>query len=80
VPWAKFRGAFRGHHIPDSLMDCKQHEFLELKQGSNTVYKYCKRFIYLAWYGALHVNTDVKKTTLFYKGLCAKIREKLMPF
>jgi hypothetical protein len=31
-------------------------------------------------YGAHHVITDVKKTTLFCKGLCAKIREKLMSF
>jgi predicted ATPase len=31
-------------------------------------------------YGAHHVITDVKKTTLFRKGLCAKIHEKLMSF
>jgi hypothetical protein len=31
-------------------------------------------------YGAHHVIMDVKKTTLFRKGLCAKIHEKLMSF
>jgi hypothetical protein len=61
-------------------MDRKHHEFLDIKQGSGMLYEYCKRFIYLAQYGAQHVDTDVKKTTLFCKGLCAKICEKLMPF
>jgi hypothetical protein len=44
------------------------------------MYEYCKRFIYLAQYGAHHINTDVKKTTLFLRGLYAKIHEQLMPF
>jgi hypothetical protein len=80
VSWAEFREAFREHHIPDGLMDRKQQEFLHLKQGFGTVYEYCKRFIYLVQYGAHHVGTDVKKITLFHKGLCAKIHEQLMPF
>jgi hypothetical protein len=75
VPWAKFRVDFHRHHIPDGLMDRKQQEFLDLKQGSITMYEYCKRFIYLAQYGAHHVDTGVKKIALFCKGLCAKIRE-----
>jgi hypothetical protein len=79
VLWAEFHEAFRGHHIPNGLMDCKQQEFLDLKQGSDTVYEHCKRFIYLALYGVHHVDTDVKKTALFHKGLCAKIRGQLMP-
>jgi hypothetical protein len=44
------------------------------------VYKYYKWFIYLAQYGAHHIDTNAKKTTLFRKGLCAKICEQLMPF
>jgi hypothetical protein len=31
-------------------------------------------------YGAHHVDTDVKKTAMFCKGLCAKIHEQLMSF
>jgi hypothetical protein len=77
---AEFREAFQGHHIPDGIMDCKQHEFLDLKQGSDTVYEYCRRFIYLVQYGVYHVDMDVKKRALFYKGMCAKIHEQLMPF
>jgi hypothetical protein len=30
VPWAKFRTAFRGHHIPAGLMAPKLQEFLHL--------------------------------------------------
>jgi hypothetical protein len=48
VSWAEFHEAFRGHHIPDGLMDRKQQGFLDLKQGLCTMYEYCKRFIYLA--------------------------------
>jgi hypothetical protein len=47
VPWAEFCEAFWGHHIPNGLMDGKQQEFLDLKQGTSTVYVYYKRFIYL---------------------------------
>jgi hypothetical protein len=70
----------REHHILDGLLDYKQQEFLDLKQGSDTVYKYYKKFIYLVQYGAHHIDTDVKKTSLFCMGLCAKICEQLMPF
>jgi hypothetical protein len=48
VSWAEFYEAFRRHHIPNDLMDRKQQEFLDLKQRSNTMHEYCKRFIYLA--------------------------------
>jgi hypothetical protein len=75
VSWALFCEAFCEHHIPDGLMDRKQQEFLDLKQGPGTVYEYCKRFIYLAQYGAYHIDMDTKKTTLFRRGLCAKIHE-----
>jgi hypothetical protein len=80
MSWTEFYKAFLGHHKPNGLMDRKQPEFLDLKQGSDTVYEYFKRFIYLAQYGSHHINTDVKKTVLFRKGICGKIREHLMPF
>jgi hypothetical protein len=44
------------------------------------VYEYYNRFIYLAQYGVHHIDTNEKKTTLFHKGLCAKLHEQLMPF
>jgi hypothetical protein len=37
VEWGEFKAAFRGHHIPASVMDRKLNEFLALTQGSRTV-------------------------------------------
>jgi hypothetical protein len=48
VSRAEFHESFQGYHIPDVLMHRKQQEFLDLKQGSDTMYEYYKRFIYLA--------------------------------
>jgi hypothetical protein len=48
VSWAEFREAFRGHHIPASLMACKLQEFLHLQQGSGSVYEYNKWFNHLS--------------------------------
>jgi hypothetical protein len=48
VLWAKFRQAFRGHHIPAGLMAHKLQEFLHLQQGSGSVYEYSKMFNHLS--------------------------------
>jgi hypothetical protein len=76
VSWVEFHEAFCEHHIPDGLVDRKQQEFLDLKQGSSMVYEYYKRFIYLAQYGLHHIDTDVKKIALFHKELSAKIHDQ----
>jgi hypothetical protein len=44
ITWAEFKQAFKEHHIPKGLMDIKMKEFLALKQGSDTVYEYAKKF------------------------------------
>jgi hypothetical protein len=54
VPWAEFRMAFRGHHIPAGLMARKLHEFLHLQQGSRSVYEYSNKFNHLSQYGSYH--------------------------
>jgi hypothetical protein len=69
MTWAKFRQAFRGHHIPTSLMAHKLQEFLDLQQGSGSVYEYSKRFNHLSQYGSYHTDTDEKKMALFHQGL-----------
>jgi hypothetical protein len=33
----EFWTAFRAHHIPEGLMECKLNEFLALTQGTRTV-------------------------------------------
>jgi hypothetical protein len=80
VTWTEFHEAFHTHHIPEGLMSSKQQEFLELTQGSNNVYEYCKRLNYLTQYGAHHIDIDEKKSALFWKGLSSKLCEQLKLF
>jgi hypothetical protein len=46
-------------------MHRKLAEFLDLHQGSCTVYEYTQEFNNLAQYGGHHVDTDEKKAELF---------------
>jgi hypothetical protein len=80
VPWAEFRTAFRGHHIPAGLMAHKLQEFLHLQQGSSSMYEYSKKFNHLSQYDSYHADTDEKKMSLFCQGLSPVLREHLMLF
>jgi hypothetical protein len=51
----------------------KLAEFLDLRQGSRTVYEYIQEFNNLAQYGIHHVDTDAKKAELFRKGLTIQL-------
>jgi hypothetical protein len=44
-------------------------EFLDLQQGTDNVYKYIRKFNYLAQYGTHHIDTNEKKAELFRRGL-----------
>jgi hypothetical protein len=61
VEWGEFKAAFRGHHIPAGIMDCKLNEFLALTQGSRTVLQYAQAFNDLCQYVGYHADTDEKK-------------------
>jgi hypothetical protein len=80
VPWAEFRTAFRGHHIPAGLIACKVQEFLHLQQGLSSVYGYNKKFNHLSQYGSYHANIDEKKMSLFCQGLHPVLHEHLTLF
>jgi hypothetical protein len=58
-------------------MDRKMREFLALRQGSDTVYRYAQKFNNLCQYGGHHVDTDVKKMKRFRDGLDGKLYELL---
>jgi hypothetical protein len=47
VAWNDFCTAFREHHLPIGTMHRKLWEFLDLQQGTDSVYEYIKRFNYL---------------------------------
>jgi hypothetical protein len=78
VPWGEFRTAFRGHHLSAGTMRRKLAEFLDLRQGSRSVYEYIQEFNNLAQYGSHHVDTDVKKAELFRKGLTIQLQDRLI--
>jgi hypothetical protein len=48
VPWAEFRIAFCGDHIPRVLMTRRLQEFLHLQQGLSSLYEYSKKFNHLS--------------------------------
>jgi hypothetical protein len=50
---------------------------LALKQGSDTVYEYAKKFNALCQYGGHHVDNDAKKIERFRDGLHGDLYERL---
>jgi hypothetical protein len=58
-------------------MDRKMKELLALKQGSDTVYEYAKKFNALCQYGGHHVDNDAKKIERFRDGLHGDLYERL---
>jgi hypothetical protein len=77
ITWAEFKQAFKEHHIAKGLMDRKLKELLALKQGSDTVYEYAKKFNALCQYGGHHVDNDAKKIERFRDGLNGDLYERL---
>jgi hypothetical protein len=67
VSWNEFYTAFRESHISVGIMRCNLWEFLELQQGTDSLYEYIEQFNYLAQYITHHVATDDKTTELFRK-------------
>jgi hypothetical protein len=58
-------------------MDRKMKELLALKQGSDTVYEYAKKFNALCQYGGHHVDNGAKKIERFRDGLHGDLYERL---
>jgi hypothetical protein len=77
IAWAEFKRAFKEHHIPKGLMDIKTKELLALKQGSDTVYGYAKKFNALCQHGVHHVDNDAKKIERFRDGLHRDLYDRL---
>nr|XP_034578675.1 uncharacterized protein LOC117842366 isoform X1 [Setaria viridis] len=79
VSWDEFKTAFRGHHIPEGLMERKLNEFLALTQGSRDVLHYAQAFNDLCRYASYHADTDEKKRDRFRRGLSLELKERLNP-
>ena len=69
ICWEDFKTAFRSYHVPEALVEIKEEEFLNLKQGSMTVCEYHNKFTQLSRYAAGEVVNEAKKDKCFLKGL-----------
>jgi hypothetical protein len=72
--------AFRECCISAGIKRRNLREFLDQRQGTNSVYEYIKKFNYLAQYGTHHVDIDDKKAELFRKGLSLPLQDRLVLF
>ena len=61
ITWQEFKENFRSYHVPLGVVELKQEEFLNLKQGSMSVYEYRNRFTQLSRYAPKEVDSDAKK-------------------
>jgi hypothetical protein len=80
VSWNEFCTPFRERHISAGILHRNPWEFLDLQQGTDSVYEYIKKFNYLAQYGTHHVDVDDKKAELFRKGLSIPFQDRLVQF
>ncbi|KAM0875723.1 hypothetical protein ACQ4PT_036603 [Festuca glaucescens] len=69
ITWEQFVSGFRKEHIPTGILSMKHREFLDLKQGGQSLKDYLNKYNYLARYAPDDVNTDAKKMEQFEHGL-----------
>jgi hypothetical protein len=56
INYQEFRNNFRTHHIPLGVMELKEKEFKDLKQGSMSMREYVTRFTKLSHYAPDNVD------------------------
>jgi len=78
ICWEDFKTAFRSYHVPEALVEIKEEEFLNLKQGSMTVCEYRNKFTQLSRYAPGEVVNDAKKQKRFLKVLNDELQLQLM--
>ena len=61
ICWEDLKTAFRSYHVPEGLVEIKEVEFLNLKQGSMMVCEYRNKFTQLSCYAPREVVNDAKK-------------------
>jgi hypothetical protein len=77
VTWDEFKLAFREHYIPEGVLHMKQEEFMNLKQGGDTVTQYLNKFNHFSQYAIDQLNTDLKKKKCFMRGLNDRLQRKM---
>jgi hypothetical protein len=62
------------------LLRTNLKEYLDLEQGSHSVFNYTRQFNTLAQYGSYHISMDEKKASLYDAGLTIHLQECLGRF
>jgi hypothetical protein len=79
ITWDEFKKRFRENYVPESIMEIKRKEFLNLKQESRTITAYLDRFNDLSHYAPDDTNTEAKKVYRFIEGLSPSIQLHIAP-
>ena len=61
ITWEELCEEFRKYHVLIGIMEMKDDEFRDLKQGSMTVNQYIQKFIRLSRHAPEEVSMDKKK-------------------
>jgi hypothetical protein len=69
ITWDEFKLAFREHYVPEGVLQMRLEEFIQLRQGGDTVMQYLNKFNHLCQYVIDQVDTDLKKKNCFMRGL-----------
>ena len=77
IPWQSFREQFHQRYIPAEACKVKELEFLNLKQGKETVAAYLNRFTTLMIYGSQYMPEESHRIKRFINGLVDPARQRL---
>jgi hypothetical protein len=77
ITWDAFKEAFRTQFVPPGIMKMKLEQFIQLKQGKQSILEYTNAFDHLSPYAPEHVDTDAKKRDCYFRGLNSKMQDKL---
>jgi hypothetical protein len=69
INWLEFRAAFHAHHVPQGVINLKNKEFQDLKQGPMSVNENFTKFTQKSCYAPNEVDIDEKKQECFLNGL-----------
>ncbi|VFQ79307.1 unnamed protein product [Cuscuta campestris] len=77
VTWAYFDQVFREEYIPESFVEEKREEFLQLEMGTMSLPEYRQMFDHLAEIGQDLVNTTKCRCDRFVKGMRPKLQKHM---
>ncbi|XP_020529553.1 uncharacterized protein LOC105421481 [Amborella trichopoda] len=76
--WDNFLVAFDEKYFPESVRERKEVEFIELQQWRLTIQQYAIKFVDLSRYAPHIINTEVRKASIFERGLRLDIRGRVL--